>query len=83
LGDRLCCHNLLATNLSSFIASLGAEKVVEASSVAERATSGYLRFDIWTQMLLSIQQHPLVVMAGVKPVWHSLLFSICIHRMNG
>ncbi|ENV81061.1 MULTISPECIES: PglL family O-oligosaccharyltransferase [Acinetobacter] len=48
----------LLPNLSSFIALLRAEKVVEASSVAERATSGYLRFDIWTQMLLAIQQHP-------------------------
>ena len=49
----------LLPNLSGLIASLGAEKVVEASLVAERATSGYLRFDIWTQMLLAIQQHPL------------------------
>ncbi|MBK0062857.1 MULTISPECIES: PglL family O-oligosaccharyltransferase [unclassified Acinetobacter] len=49
----------LLPSLSTLIASFGAEKVVEASSVAERATSGYLRFDIWTQMLLAIQQHPL------------------------
>ncbi|MBJ9984095.1 O-antigen ligase C-terminal domain-containing protein [Acinetobacter sp. S40] len=49
----------LLPSLSTLIASFGAEKVVEASSAAERATSGYLRFDIWTQMLLAIQQHPL------------------------
>ncbi|MCU4412686.1 O-antigen ligase C-terminal domain-containing protein [Acinetobacter sp. WU_MDCI_Axc73] len=48
----------LLPSLSTFIASLGAEKVVETSSVAERATTGYLRFDIWTQMLLAIQHHP-------------------------
>jgi len=37
---------------------LGAAQVVETTSVAERATTGYLRFDIWTQMLLAIQHHP-------------------------
>lgn len=45
--------------LNNLISSLGAAQVVETTSVAERATTGYLRFDIWTQMLLAIQQHPL------------------------
>lgn len=46
--------------INNFISALGATQIVETTSVAERATSGYLRFDIWTQMLLAIQQHPLV-----------------------
>ena len=45
--------------INNFISALGATQIVETASVAERATSGYLRFDIWTQMLLAIQQHPL------------------------
>ena len=45
--------------INNFISALGATQIVETTSVAERATSGYLRFDIWTQMLLAIQQHPL------------------------
>jgi len=44
--------------LNNLISSLGAAQVVETTSVAERATTGYLRFDIWTQMLLAIQHHP-------------------------
>ncbi|RSC22324.1 PglL family O-oligosaccharyltransferase [Acinetobacter sp. FDAARGOS_515] len=45
--------------INNFISALGATQLVETASVAERATSGYLRFEIWTQMLLAIQQHPL------------------------
>lgn len=45
--------------INNFISALGATQIVETASVAERATSGYLRFEIWTQMLLAIQQHPL------------------------
>jgi len=32
--------------------------VTEASTLVERASSGYLRFNIWSQMLLAVQQHP-------------------------
>lgn len=46
--------------VNALIAALGNANVVETATVAERATTGYLRFYIWTQMLLAIQQHPLV-----------------------
>ncbi|WP_336027270.1 PglL family O-oligosaccharyltransferase [Acinetobacter pittii] len=44
-----------ATNL---IEAWSSTDVTEASSLIERASSGYLRFNIWSQMLLAIQQHP-------------------------
>lgn len=44
--------------INQLVASLGVIQVVETSSATERATTGYLRFDIWAQMLLAIQQHP-------------------------
>lgn len=44
-----------ATNL---IEAWSSTDVTEASSLIERASSGYLRFNIWSQMLLAVQQHP-------------------------
>ncbi|MBJ9722061.1 O-antigen ligase C-terminal domain-containing protein [Acinetobacter calcoaceticus] len=44
-----------ATNL---IEAWSNTDITQASSLAERASSGYLRFNIWTQMLLAVQQHP-------------------------
>ncbi|WP_391486350.1 PglL family O-oligosaccharyltransferase [Acinetobacter pittii] len=44
-----------ATNL---IEAWSSTDVTEASSLVERASSGYLRFNIWSQMLLAVQQHP-------------------------
>ena len=32
--------------------------VIEADSSVERASSGYLRFEIWTQMLLALKEQP-------------------------
>ena len=46
--------------INQLITYLGVTQVVETSSATERATTGYLRFDIWAQMLLAIQQHPFV-----------------------
>ncbi|WP_336030412.1 PglL family O-oligosaccharyltransferase [Acinetobacter pittii] len=44
-----------ATNL---IEAWSSTDVTEASGLVERASSGYLRFNIWSQMLLGVQQHP-------------------------
>ncbi len=40
------------------LGNLFSSEVIQTSSVAERASSGYLRFDIWTQMLLALKQQP-------------------------
>lgn len=32
--------------------------VIKADSIVERASSGYLRFEIWTQMLLALKEQP-------------------------
>ena len=32
--------------------------VIEADSIVKRASSGYLRFEIWTQMLLALKEQP-------------------------
>ncbi|MEQ1342696.1 PglL family O-oligosaccharyltransferase [Acinetobacter seifertii] len=44
--------------LTSLIETWSHTDITQASSLAERASSGYLRFNIWTQMLLAVQQHP-------------------------
>jgi len=44
-----------ATNL---IEAWSNANVTDASTLVERASSGYLRFNIWSQMLLAVQQHP-------------------------
>ncbi|MBJ9422705.1 PglL family O-oligosaccharyltransferase [Acinetobacter seifertii] len=44
--------------LTSLIEVWSHTDITQASSLAERASSGYLRFNIWTQMLLAVQQHP-------------------------
>ncbi|MDE9416363.1 PglL family O-oligosaccharyltransferase [Acinetobacter nosocomialis] len=44
--------------LTSLIEAWSHTDITQASSLAERASSGYLRFNIWTQMLLAVQQHP-------------------------
>lgn len=43
---------------TSLIEAWSSADVAQASSLVERASSGYLRFNIWTQMLLAVQQHP-------------------------
>ncbi|XZY04907.1 Wzy polymerase domain-containing protein [Acinetobacter baumannii] len=43
---------------TSLIEAWSSTDVTQASSLVERASSGYLRFNIWTQMLLAVQQHP-------------------------
>ena len=44
--------------LTSLIETWSHTDIIQASSLAERASSGYLRFNIWKQMLLAVQQHP-------------------------
>jgi len=44
--------------ITSLIETWSHTDITQASSLAERASSGYLRFNIWTQMLLAVQQHP-------------------------
>lgn len=43
---------------TSLIEAWSNANVTEASTLVERASSGYLRFNIWSQMLLAVQQHP-------------------------
>ena len=43
---------------TSLIEAWSNANVTEASTLVERASSGYLRFKIWSQMLLAVQQHP-------------------------
>ncbi|MCU4564272.1 PglL family O-oligosaccharyltransferase [Acinetobacter sp. WU_MDCI_Abxc222] len=43
---------------TSLIEAWASTDVTQASSLVERASSGYLRFNIWSQMLLAVQQHP-------------------------
>lgn len=43
---------------TSLIEAWSSADVTEASTLVERASSGYLRFNIWSQMLLAVQQHP-------------------------
>ncbi|WP_333976205.1 PglL family O-oligosaccharyltransferase [Acinetobacter colistiniresistens] len=44
--------------LTHLIDTFSNSAVVQTSSVAERASSGYLRFEIWTQMLLALKEQP-------------------------
>ncbi|MCG9514194.1 Wzy polymerase domain-containing protein [Acinetobacter pittii] len=43
---------------TSLIEAWSTTDVTQANSLVERASSGYLRFNIWSQMLLAVQQHP-------------------------
>jgi len=43
---------------TSLIEAWSSANVTEASTLVERASSGYLRLNIWSQMLLAVQQHP-------------------------
>lgn len=43
---------------TSLIEAWASTDVTQASSLVERASSGYLRFNIWSQMLLAVRQHP-------------------------
>ncbi|ENX56518.1 MULTISPECIES: PglL family O-oligosaccharyltransferase [Acinetobacter] len=44
--------------LTNVIETLSNSEVIQTTSLAERASSGYLRFDIWTQMLLALKEQP-------------------------
>ncbi len=50
--------SLVLPFITSLIETWSHTDITQASSLAERASSGYLRFNIWTQMLLAVQQHP-------------------------
>lgn len=43
---------------SQWVASLSQQDVVATASVVERASSGYLRLDMWSQIVVAIQQQP-------------------------
>jgi len=53
---------VIAGGILPFVTNLievwSSTNVTEASTLVERASSGYLRFNIWSQMLLAVQQHP-------------------------
>ncbi|ENX60362.1 MULTISPECIES: PglL family O-oligosaccharyltransferase [Acinetobacter] len=44
--------------LTNVIETFSSSELVQTASLAERASSGYLRFDIWTQMLLALKEQP-------------------------
>ncbi|MCU4579680.1 O-antigen ligase C-terminal domain-containing protein [Acinetobacter gyllenbergii] len=44
--------------LTNLIETFSNSELIQTSSLAERASSGYLRFDIWTQMLLALKEQP-------------------------
>lgn len=44
--------------INSLIESFSHQQVISTSSVVQRASSGYLRFDMWTQGLVAIGQQP-------------------------
>ncbi|EOR10168.1 PglL family O-oligosaccharyltransferase [Acinetobacter genomosp. 15BJ] len=44
--------------LTNAIDTFSNSEVIQTTSLAERASSGYLRFDIWTQMLLALKEQP-------------------------
>jgi O-antigen ligase len=44
--------------LNQWIASVSTQDVAQADSVVERATSGYLRLDMWNQALVAISEKP-------------------------
>ncbi|HBU88717.1 O-antigen ligase C-terminal domain-containing protein [Acinetobacter oleivorans] len=44
--------------VTNLIEAWSSTNVTEASTLVERASSGYLRFNIWSQMLLAVQQYP-------------------------
>lgn len=44
--------------LNQWIASVSTQDVAQANSVVERATSGYLRLDMWNQALVAISEKP-------------------------
>ncbi|CAG2170159.1 unnamed protein product [Oppiella nova] len=43
---------------NQWIASVSTQDVAQADSVVERATSGYLRLDMWSQALVAISEKP-------------------------
>lgn len=48
----------LLPQLNAWIASFSEQDVVATTSVVERASSGYLRFDMWNQSLVALSQQP-------------------------
>ena len=44
--------------LNHLIESVSNQQIAETVSVVERASSGYLRFDMWSQVLVALSEHP-------------------------
>lgn len=49
---------VLLPELNAWLASFSEQDVITTSSVVERASSGYLRFDMWNQSLVALSQQP-------------------------
>ncbi|OTG80700.1 O-antigen ligase family protein [Acinetobacter sp. ANC 4648] len=45
-------------SLNHLLEALSSQQVAETASVIERASSGYLRLDMWSQMLVAISEQP-------------------------
>jgi len=44
--------------IENVIQMFSGSELIQTSSLVERASSGYLRFEIWTQMLLALKEQP-------------------------
>ncbi|ENU93124.1 hypothetical protein F971_01164 [Acinetobacter vivianii] len=44
--------------IENVIQMFSSSELIQTSSLVERASSGYLRFEIWTQMLLALKEQP-------------------------
>lgn len=44
--------------INQFVMMIASHEMLQTASAVERATSGYLRLDMWTQMLVAISEHP-------------------------
>lgn len=53
----IVCISILP-NLTAYIAQLSQQDLVQTASVVERASSGYLRLDMWQQTLYAIANQP-------------------------
>lgn len=49
---------VLLPDINTWVASFSNQDVITTSTVVERASSGYLRFDMWSQSLVAIGQQP-------------------------
>ncbi len=48
----------LLPSLNHLLEAIAHQQIAETASAVERASSGYLRLDMWSQMLVAISEHP-------------------------